>query len=234
MALTRKPLVKTPLVKNPLFARYFNRFAARREERGNRELRQELLSGLSGRVIEVGTGNGLNFPHYPRAVREVVAVEPEPYLRDRAAEAAAAALIPIRVTDGTAGDLPGADGDFDAVVVSGLLCSVPDARAALVEFRRVLRPGGQLRFYEHVRSRDAIFSRYQRAADLIWPRLMGGCQVGRRTQRAIGRVFTIERCRGFRFPPSAAFSPVAPRIIGVARKAETPVDARSSDHPTAG
>ena len=57
--------MKKSLVKNPLFARYFNRFAARREERGNRELRQELLSGLSGRVIEVGAGNGLNFPHYP-------------------------------------------------------------------------------------------------------------------------------------------------------------------------
>jgi ubiquinone/menaquinone biosynthesis C-methylase UbiE len=210
-------------VRNPLFARYFNRFAARREERGNRELRQELLSGLSGRVIEVGAGNGLNFPHYPQAVREVVAVEPEPFLRDRAAAAAAAAAaVPVRVTDGTAGDLPAADGEFDAVVVSGLLCSVPDAEAALAEFRRVLRPGGQLRFYEHVRSRDAIFARYQRTADLIWPRLMGGCHVERRTQPAIARVFTIERCRGFRFPPSATFSPVAPRIIGVARKPGRP------------
>ena len=173
-------------------------------------------------MIEVGAGNGLNFPHYPRAVREVVAIEPEPYLRDRAAEAAAAAPVPIRVSDGTAGDLPGADGEFNAVVVSGLLCSVPDAPAALAEFRRVLRPGGQLRFYEHVRSRNAVFARYQRTADLIWPRLMGGCHVGRRTQPAISRVFTVERCRGFRFPPSAAFSPVAPRIIGSARKAETP------------
>jgi hypothetical protein len=61
-----------------------------------------------------------------------------------------------------------------------------------------------------------------RAADLIWPRLMGGCHVERRTRPAIGRAFTIERCRGFRFPPSAAFSPVAPRIIGVARKADSP------------
>src|SRR6185437_5641973 len=225
--------MKKSLVKNPLFARYFNRFAARREEQGNRELRQELLSGLSGRVIEVGAGNGLNFPHYPGAVREVVAVEPEPYLRDRAAEAAAAASVPIRVTDGTARDLPAADGEFDAVVVSGLLCSIPDAPAALAEFRRVLRPAGQLRFYEHVRSRDAIFARYQRAADLIWPRLMGGCHVERRTQSAIGGVFTLERCRGFRFPPSAAFSPVAPRIIGVARKAETRGGRLSGGRPAA-
>ena len=210
------------MVKNPLFARYFDRCGARNEERGNREFRRELLAGLSGRVLEVGAGNGLNFPHYPASVREVVAVEPEPYLRGRAAEAAAAAPVPVRVTDGTAAELPAADGEFDAVVVSGLLCSVADVPAALAEFGRVLRPGGQLRFYEHVRSRDTVFARFQRAADLVWPHLMGGCHVHRQTRAAIERVFTIERCRGFRFPPSAALSPVAPRILGVARKADSP------------
>ena len=205
------------LVKNPLFARYFARFGGRYEERGNRELRRELLAGLSGRAIEVGAGTGLNFPHYPVSVRELVAVEPEPYLRGRAVEAAAAACVPIRVVDGTAADLPAADGTFDAVVISGLLCSVSDARAALAEFARVLRPGGQLRFYEHVRSRDALFARFQQAADLVWPHLMGGCHVRRQTWAAIGQVFTIEACRGFRFPPSAVLSPVAPRILGTAR-----------------
>jgi ubiquinone/menaquinone biosynthesis C-methylase UbiE len=206
------------LVKNPLFARYFARCGARNEERGNRELRRELLAGLSGRVMEVGAGNGLNFPHYPVSVRDVVAVEPEPYLRGRAVQAAASAPVPVRVADGTAAELPAADGEFDAVVVSGLLCSVADVPAALTEFGRVLRRGGQLRFYEHVRSRDALFARFQRAADLLWPRLMGGCHVQRQTRAAIGRVFAIETCRGFRFPSSAAFSPVAPRILGVARK----------------
>jgi len=210
------------LVKNPLFARYFDRCGARNEERGNRELRRELLAGLSGRVLEVGAGNGLNFPHYPASVREVVAVEPEPYLRARASEAAAAAPVPVRVTDGTAAELPAADGEFDAVVVSGLLCSVADVPAALAEFGRALRPDGQLRFYEHVRSRDPVFARVQQAADLVWPHLMGGCHVHRQTRAAIGRVFTIEKCRGFRFPPSAVLSPVAPRILGVARKADSP------------
>ena len=155
------------LVKNPLFARYFDWFGGRNEERGNRELRRELLAGLSGRVMEVGAGNGLNFPHYPGSVHEVVAVEPEPYLRGRAVEAAAVAPVPVRVVDGTAAELPAADGEFDAVVVSGLLCSVSDVPAALAELGRVLRPGGQLRFYEHVRSRDAWFARFQQAADLV-------------------------------------------------------------------
>ena len=207
------------LVNNPLFARYFARFGGRNEDRGNRELRQEMLAGLSGRVMEVGPGNGLNFPHYPASVQEVVAVEPEPYLRSRAVEAAAAAPVPIRVVDGSADELPAADGSFDAVVVSGLLCSVADPQRALAEFHRVLRPGGELRFYEHVRSRDALFAWFQRAADLAWPHLMGGCHTQRQTQAAIDQVFTIERCRGFRFPPDAFLWPVAPRILGIARKA---------------
>ena len=206
------------LVKNPLFARLFTCLGARKEERGNRELRRELVAGLSGRVLEVGAGTGLNFPHYPATVAELVAVEPEPYLRARAEAAASGAPVPVRVADGTAADLPAADGEFDAIVVSGLLCSVRDVPAALAEFTRVLRPGGQLRFYEHVRSRDRLFGRYQQAADLAWPHLMGGCHVQRDTQAAIGQALTLEACRGFRFPPTATFSPVAPRILGRARK----------------
>ena len=112
------------------------------------------------------------------------------------------------------------DDSFDAVVVSGLLCSVADPVAALAEFRRVLRPGGELRFYEHVRSRDFLFAGFQQAADLVWPRLMGGCHPQRQTRAAIDQVFTIEKIRGFRFPPDAWAWPVAPRILGVARKAE--------------
>ena len=210
-------------VNNPLFARFFDWCGGRNEERGNRELRRELLAGLSGQVMEVGAGTGLNFPYYPASVHAVVAVEPEPYLRGRALEAAASAPVPIRVAEGTAAELPAADGEFDAVVVSGLLCSVADVPAALTEFRRVLRPGGQLRFYEHVRSRDPVFAGLQHAADLVWPRLMGGCHAHRDTRAAITQVFTMHECRGFRFPPSAAFSPVAPRILGIARKPDSPV-----------
>src|SRR6516162_7912015 len=97
-------------------------------------------------------------------------------------------------------------------------CSVADVPAALAEFHRVLRPGGELRFYEHVRSRDVLFAGFQQAADLVWPRLMGGCHVQRQTRAVIDHVFYIEACRGFRFPPDAFLSPAAPRILGVARK----------------
>ena len=169
-------------------------------------------------MIEVGAGNGLNFPHYPADVEELVAVEPEGYLRERAIAAARTAPVPIRVLDGVAGRLPAADGSFDAAVVSGVLCSVPDQGSALADLRRVLRPGGELRFYEHVRGRDPVRSRFQDAVDVVWPHMMGGCHPNRDTLAAIERAgFTVEACRGFSFPPGARFSPVAPRILGVAR-----------------
>lgn len=205
-------------VDNPLFARFFDRFAARDKGRGEDALRRELVGGLGGTVVEVGPGNGINFAHYPEAVAELIAVEPEPYLRGRAQETAQGTPLPVRVLDGTAADLPVADGAADAVVVAGVLCSVPDQTAALAEFRRVLRPGGQLRFYEHVRSRRPGFARYQDAIALVWPRLMGGCQPNRETLAAIEAAgFAIERCRGFGFPDAARAYPVAPRILGVAR-----------------
>ena len=212
------------LIRNRFFAWYFTRFGGRLEQRGNIELRREMLAGLTGRVMEVGPGSGLNFPHYPATVTEVVAVEPEPTLRERATSAAADAPVPVRVVDGAADGLPAADGEFDAVVISGLLCSVADVPAALAEFSRVLTTGGELRFYEHVLSRDPVYAAAQRAADLVWPRLMGGCHVQRQTRAAIGAAFQIRTCRGFRFPPSALFLPAAPRILGAARKASVRSD----------
>lgn len=205
-------------VSHPLFARFFDRFAGQDSGRGEDELRRELLAGLSGRVVEVGPGNGINFEHYPATVEELIAVEPEPYLRGQAQTAARSVGIDVRVIDGTADTLPLETASADALVVAGVLCSVPDQGAALGEFQRVLRSGGELRFYEHVRSRRPAFARYQDAIAFVWPRLMGGCEPNRATIGAIERSgFRIERCRGFGFPRDARAYPVAPRILGVAR-----------------
>lgn len=137
-------------------------------------------------MVEVGAGNGLNFAHYPEGVTEVLAVEPEPFLRDRAVERAAAAAVPIRVVDGTAEALPLGDGEADAVVTSLVLCSVPDQAAALAEVRRVLVGGGELRFYEHVISHKPGKAAFQRAfTQTIWKRIAGGCHMDRDTGRAI-------------------------------------------------
>lgn len=205
-------------VNNPIFARLFDRFATKDRGRGEAELRRELLAGLRGRVVEVGAGNGINFEHCPAAVEELIAVEPEPYLREAAEKTARATPLEVQVIDGTADALPLEAGAADGVVVAGVMCSVPDQDAALAELRRVLRPGGELRFYEHVRSRRPRFARYQDLVGHVWPHLMGGCRPNRDTLAAIERNgFRIERCRGFGFPYDARAYPVLPRILGAAR-----------------
>lgn len=204
---------------NPLFARFFDRVADRHEARGQADLRRELLRPMTGYVVELGAGNGLNFPHYPPGVRAVTAVEPEPYLRERAQRRARSADVDVRVVAAVAENLPLGDANVDGVVLSGVLCSVPDVPAALGEVRRVLRPGGLFGFYEHVRSRVPVFARYQDAADRFWPRLMGGCHPNRDPLAAIQAAgFTVERCRGLIFPPTAKASVVSPRILGLARR----------------
>lgn len=205
-------------VHHPLFARIFDRMAARTEEQGASEHRERLLTGLSGRVIEVGAGNGLNFSHYPATVNAVLAIEPEDYLRGRAELAAQRASVPIRVVDGLANRLPAEDASFDAAVASLVLCSVPDPAAALAEIRRVLRPAGELRFYEHVLAEERGLARLQNAVTWFWPLLGGGCQPNRSTVQTIGRAgFEIERCDRFAFRPSPIMLPVTPHVIGAAR-----------------
>jgi ubiquinone/menaquinone biosynthesis C-methylase UbiE len=183
------------------------------------EIRRELLAGLSGRVIEIGCGSGPNFRLYPDSVSELVAVEPEDYLRAKAQEAAARTGRPIRLVDALADELPFEDGSFDAAIAAQVLCSVQSQAAALGEVRRVLRPGGELRFYEHVIARQPRYAAFQRLAGRVTPHIAGGCHPDRDTGRAIEQAgFRIERCRHFTFRTSSLDLPVAPRILGVARR----------------
>ena len=206
-------------VSHPLFARVYDRLSAATEEAGQAEHRRELLDGLTGRVLEVGAGNGHNFKHYPSTVTEVVAVEPESFLRARAEEAAQLAAVSIRVVEGVADKLPVEDESMDAAVACLVLCSVPDQAVALAELRRVIRPGGELRFYEHVLADRPGFARFQRAANAVWPLFAGGCHPNRQTGDAIARAgFEVESCRRFDFRPALIEAPVTPRILGVARR----------------
>ena len=155
----------TESVKHPLFARGYAWLAKKEDKAGNADNRRELLAGLKGSVVEVGAGIGSNFEHYPATVTEVVAVEPEPYLRQRAEAAAASAPVPVRVVDGLADALPLEDASVDAGVASLVLCSVPDQETALAELHRAIRPGGELRFFEHVASNRKSRRRMQRVLD---------------------------------------------------------------------
>lgn len=214
-------------VSHPLFARVYARFVQTSEKRGGAEHRQKLLAGLRGRVIELGAGSGANFAHYPASVGEVVAVEPEPYLRERAQLAAADAQATISVQPGDADSLPAETASFDAAVVALVLCTVPDQQRAPAELFRVIRPGGELRFYEHVLSHSPFERRIQRAADAtFWPRIAGGCHLARDTASAIEQAgFELETCEHFAFSP-AAYLPPDPHILGIAgRPAKRPPDA---------
>jgi ubiquinone/menaquinone biosynthesis C-methylase UbiE len=206
-------------VSHPVFAWVFGRASVVLDRAGGQEHRRRLVAGLSGRVVEVGAGSGRNLVHYPPGVREVVAVEPEHRLREAAARAARTSPVPVTVVDGVAGALPVADAAFDAVVFSLVLCSVPDQSAALTEAHRVLRPGGRLRFYEHVvADRPGVLRRAQRLADAtVWPTLFGGCHTGRDTLAAVAAAgFDLGPVDRFTFPRTPLAALFAPHVLGEA------------------
>ena len=211
--------MKTPDSPRPRFARMYMRSAASAEERGATDHRRRLLQGLSGTVVEIGAGHGLNFPLYPPEVTEVIAIEPEPTLRDRAETAAESADVPIRVLAGVADELPLGDASADAAVASLVLCTVPDQSRALGEIRRVLRSDGELRFYEHVIPRGqpkrVLFQVIDRSG--IWPAIAGGCHAARDTTPVIMQAgFDIEEIERFGFSANR-FQPLVPHILGTAR-----------------
>ncbi|OLF06709.1 SAM-dependent methyltransferase [Actinophytocola xinjiangensis] len=203
-------------VRHPIFSRYYPKLIANLEKAGIGEHRRTLLTGLTGEVVEVGAGNDANFRYYPPTVTRVLAVEPERRLRGLAEAAARDAPVPVEVVDGLAQRLPAADDSADAVICALVLCSVGDQAPVLREIRRILAPGGEFRFFEHVRADTPGMIRAQRVLDAtLWPLLAGGCHMGRDTTAAIRDAgFTVTRLDRFRFPDVA--SPSASHVLGSA------------------
>jgi ubiquinone/menaquinone biosynthesis C-methylase UbiE len=171
--------------QHPGFARLYMWLGGFMDRHGAQEHRDRLLAGLSGRVVDVGAGHGLTFPRYPSTVSEVLAVEPDDTLRAHASRAAESASVSVTVVAGQADDLPAQNGSMDAAVVSLVLCTVPDPAHALAEIARVLRPGGELRFYEHVRSPRAPVAMLQDLVTPVWSLVAGGCHPNRSTMAVI-------------------------------------------------
>jgi ubiquinone/menaquinone biosynthesis C-methylase UbiE len=199
---------------HPVFARVWDsvvRLGGRLEQRN----RDRLVDGLRGRVLEVGAGTGMNLARYS-AGAEVVALEPEPTMARKASARARKAAVPVRVIRGVAEALPFSDRTFDAVVACYVLCSVSDQERAIDELRRILRPGGEMRVYEHVRSEHPGWALVQDLVTPVWHRFGCNCHPNRDTAAALGAAGFEVEVRRFSFGPPA---PVRPHILGVARPA---------------
>jgi SAM-dependent methyltransferase len=207
-------------IDNPFFARLWSTLSTHEPE-SIRRLRRENLAGLTGRVLEVGAGTGTNFEFYPATVTEVVAIEPEQRLAVLARQSADKASVPVTVSTDTVEQYAAASAGepFDAVVCSLVLCSVDDPDGVLRQLFSILRPGGELRYLEHVAS-AGWRARMQRMADAtVWPRLLGNCHTHRHTERSIlGAGFEVGGARREWVLPAWVPMPASETAIGRAVK----------------
>ena len=201
-------------LRKTLFALTYDRMSRKSEEAGLASMREGLLAGAAGRVLEIGGGTGANLPFYGAKRESLVVTEPEPAmlrrLRQKASERAPLAeLVPAR-----AEDLPFADTSFDTVVSTLVLCGVDDQERSLREIRRVLRRGGRLLFLEHVRADDPSLARFQDRINWL-NRLLVGCDCNRATLASMETAgFTISRLEHTALPKAPRF--VRPLIVGEA------------------
>jgi ubiquinone/menaquinone biosynthesis C-methylase UbiE len=156
--------------------------------------RRRCLEHVTGTVLEVGFGSGLNLPHYPPAVTKVVAVDPSGTSARLARKRIAAAPFPVETIGLSAETLPVADASFESIVSTFTLCTIPDVARALLEMRRVLRPGGRLYFVEHGRAPDPGIERWQKRLNGIQGAVFGGCHLDRPIAALIEQAgFEMER-----------------------------------------
>lgn len=195
------------------FAAMYDRITGPGERRFGDRVRGRIVGQVQGRVLEIGAGTGANFSYYP-ADAQVVATEPDPHMLERAKKKLAElSTSNIELRQAGAQSLPFDDASFDHVVATLVFCTVPDAARGLAEARRVLKPGGTFRFWEHVRNEESrLWCTVQDVITPVWSWLGAGCHPNRRTKQAIeGAGFRIEWLEQIRMAPGT------PAIYGVAR-----------------
>jgi len=187
-------------------------FLTRGDQKWLTRHRAHIVGEADGRVLEIGAGTGQSFSHYERA-REVVATEPDPFMLGRAQRRLEElGLANVQLRQCTSEDLPFEDESFDHAVSVLVLCTVKDPQRALAEVRRVLKPGGTLRFIEHVRYDDGVRGRVQDTVAPVWRYFGGGCRLNRRTEETVTEA-------GFEFVDQTRHKMTVPGpvLVGVAR-----------------
>jgi len=168
-------------VNHPILARIYDTVLAPTERAGVRDQRRRMMDGVTGRVLEIAAGTGLNVPLYPSTADEVHAIEPDRHMLARLERRSHESPVPLYLYQGDAQDLPFIDGAFDTAIIAFALCTIPDPPRALDEVHRVVRSGGTLRFLEHVRSQEDRTARWQDCISPIWGKFAGGCRLNQPT-----------------------------------------------------
>ena len=156
--------------KQPGLVEFYKELAARSDTDGFRKLRSDFVGDLSGEILEIGAGTCATFQHY-RPGAKVTAIEPDEGFRQAAIEAAKSASCQIAIIEGTGEKLPFANASFDYISVSAVLFSVESPQKTLKEFKRVLRPGGEIRLFEHIRSKHWLAGPLMDLLNPVWLRL---------------------------------------------------------------
>ncbi|MEH7237442.1 class I SAM-dependent methyltransferase [Bacillus sp. JJ1562] len=167
-----------------IFPTLYDFFMKPLERRKFISIRTHLLTKATGQVLELGSGTGINFPLY-RDVQSVTAIEPNPYMSDRAIENKAQATVPIEIIRAGAEKLPIANNTYDTVVATLVFCTIPEPEMALQEMKRVCNPNGTILMFEHVKMRNPFLSRLQDWLTPAWKKVCDGCCLNRETEQLI-------------------------------------------------
>lgn len=178
------------------FARLYDLVLAPIEQTKFKKIRKDLVGKAQGRVLEIGSGTGVNFPYYQSALH-VDAIEPDPYMNKKSLNRLEKSNISIQTHLVKAEKLPFADHTFDTVVGTLVLCTIPDSEKALKEVQRVCKPGGKVFLFEHVRVNHSTFGPLQDALTPVWSKVCEGCRLNQNTvellQNAGFIIHTIEK-----------------------------------------
>lgn len=181
--------------RSRIFPRLMNRMMSTGPEAPHRET---TLAGVSGKILEIGFGTGLNLPHYPPAVREIVAIDPNAGMRAIADRNIAASRLKVDLRVESVEHLPFDDNTFDSVVCTWTLCSVHDPERALAEIDRVLKPGGRFFFVEHGLSREPRVQRWQHRLTPLQRRMADNCHLDRNFREIVASVdWIVESMKEF-------------------------------------